>query len=163
MNLIMFYIVKIRLFFAICRKNAAKKTLQTAVDFSRSASENVTLYFERMLQVSLECERLAVEYKRLKSKNTEKPLLKLCLSMGEVVTSSKSEIALTKLDIETALVRHKYGDWGELTINEWKRNNRIAETGDGIIHSCYNHHGGTNICIDTCMPSGDTLLRMEGE
>ena len=163
MNPILFLITKIRLFFAICRKRAAKKTLQSAISISQAASEGVNEYFKHFLDVSLKCEKLAVEYKRLKSLKTEKPLLKVSLPLGCVQTSSKSEIALTKLDIETALTRHRYGDWGELTAGQWQRNNNIAKSGKGIVRSCYEYHGGNKFYIDTCMPGGDTLLHLEGE
>lgn len=163
MNPILFLITKIRLFFAICRKRAAKRTLTTAIGISQTASDAVSEYFNRFLEISLECERLAVEHKRLISYKTEKPVLKICLPMGNVETSSKSEIALTKLDIETALTRHKHGDWGELTVGQWERNNNIAKSGEGIVRSCYEYHGGNKFYIDTCMPGGDTLLHLEGE
>ena len=148
MNPILFLITKIRLAFAICRKRAAKRTLTTAIGISQTASDAVSEYFNRFLEISLDCER---------------PVLKICLPMGNVETSSKSEIALTKLDIETALTRHKYGDWGELTVGQWERNNNIAKSGEGIVRSCYEYHGGNKFYIDTCMPGGDTLLHLEGE
>ena len=164
MNPILFLITKIRLVFAICRKRAAKKTLNSAIAISRAASSGVNDYFNRFLDISLKCERLAVEYKRLKSLKTEKPLLQVCLPLGSIQTSSQSEVKLTKLDIETALIRHKHGDWGEqLTVSQWQRNNNIASSGEGILRSCYAYHSGDRICVDTCMPGGDTLLHLEDE
>ena len=163
MNPILFFIAKIRLIFAICRKRAARRTLQSAISISQATSGSVNDYFKHFLDVSVECERLAVEYKRLKSYKTDKPLLKLCLPLGKVETSSKSEVVLTKLDIETALTRHKHGDWGELTVSQWQRNNNIASSGEGILRSCYAYHSGERICVDTCMPGGDTLLHLEDE
>lgn len=163
MNPILFLITRIRLFFAICRKRAAKKTLQSAISISQAASEGVNEYFNRFMEISLKCERLAVEYKRLRSFKTDRPLLKVALPLGNVETSSKSEVALTKLDIETALTRHKFGDWGELSILQWQRNNRIALAGEGVVRSCYEYKDGNRFYVDTCMPGGDTLLHLEGE
>lgn len=163
MNPILFLITKIRLFFAICRKKAAKKTLNSAIAISRAASGGVNDYYNRFLEISLKCERLAVEYKRLKSLKTERPLLQVCLPLGNIETSSQSEVELTKLDIETALTRHKYGDWGELSETQWLRNNNIAKSGEGIVRSCYEYHDGNRFYVDTCMPGGDTLLHLEGE
>ena len=163
MNFILFWTTKFRLFFAVCKTRAVKRTLQSAISISQNASASVKEYFDRLLKVSIECEKLAVEHKRLCSLKSDKPLLKVCLSLGVVETSSKSEVKLTKLDIETALTRHKYGDWGELSVAEWSRNNRIAQSGSGIIRSFYKSKGKDTICINTCMPSGDTLLHLEDE
>lgn len=163
MNLILFFITRIRLSFAICKRHAAKRTLSSAISISQAASTGVNEYFERFIDISNQCEKLAVEYKRLKSLNSDKPLLKVCLELGNVETSSKSDVILTKLDIETALTRHKYGDWGELNERQWQRNNKIAQAGMGIVRSCYENHSGNRICVDTCMPSGDTLLHLENE
>ena len=163
MNPFLFLITKIRLIVAICRKRAAKKTLNSAIAISRATSEGVNEYFNRFMDVSLKCERLAVEYKRLKSFKTDRPLLKVSLPLGNVETSSKSEILLTKLDIETALTRHRLGDWGELSILQWQRNNKIASEGEGIVRSCYEYRDGNKFYVDTCMPGGDTLLHLEGE
>ena len=42
-------------------------------------------------------------------------------------------------------------------------NNNIAKSGEGIVRSCYEYHGGNKFYVDTCMPGGDTLLHLEGE
>lgn len=163
MNPILYLIAKFKLFFAKCITDKAKRDMRNAIDNTKTVSGSVNTSYDRFIKCAVKQEECAVALRRLKKRNTAVPILDKNVPVKGISTTQKADIALTKLDIQTALARHRNGDWGDITPDQWNLNNRIIKEGIGNIISCYKYHGNNRFYINTHLFNGDTFIRLEGE
>lgn len=161
-NPILYLITLFELFIARKRAKAAKNAMNHKITKTRTDADELDRCYENFLKRANREEKLAVKLKRIKNQNTDFAILKVCLNLGDVMKSKGAE-SLTKLDISTALTRHKHGDWGEQERNRWIDNNMAVIEGTGVICSRYKYHGGGAFLINTDILNRKTRICLEGE
>ncbi|MCL2047390.1 MAG: DUF6094 domain-containing protein [Defluviitaleaceae bacterium] len=72
----------------------------------------------------------------------------ICLPLGRVVITREASEALTDYDINSALQRHRTGDWGDVSESDWESNNNALKHGERILSS-YSSLNGENFWIIT--------------
>lgn len=162
-NPIEYLTVKIRLFLAARRTAAAKRAMEHSIQHTRSATEDIDQSYTRFLDKARQQEVLAVKLRQLQKKQSPYPILDVRVDTGSVNMTGPAEQALTKLDVELALTRHRHGDWGMVTPYQWRVNNRSALTAAGPIQSLYNCFGNKRFLVMTDRDRQTTQIRMEGE
>jgi hypothetical protein len=70
------------------------------------------------------------------------------LTLGQVVMTRGIEGVLTKQEIQTALYRHRCGDWGMVTPFDWDENDQAMNTGCRVL-SAYESSTGVKFWIIT--------------
>lgn len=161
MNRIKYLFTKLRLHFVARRALLAKSKMESAIKNSNHATESMSRRYQRFLSLSAKREQIAVSLKRITRKKTNRPILKVNLDIGAVTVSPNAENAITKLDIEMALARHKNGDWGDVTKIVWLYNNESAQSGSGNILSRYSYFGGDYFTIKTDLKRKTTSIQLE--
>ena len=57
----------------------------------------------------------------------------MILPMGRTVVSANASNILSDADINTALHRHRRGDWGEVGQSDWKTNDDAIKHGERVL------------------------------
>lgn len=163
MKVIRYLALKIRLLFIRIRVYAAKKRVLSGVQNSRSTTANMDRCYRHFLDLSAKREEIAVSLRRITRKNTNCPILAVRVDTGTVSVSSKAKEWLPDFDREVALTRHRNGDWGEPTAQNWKANNRAVCAGRGKLLSRYLSYDGGFFLIETDLRIPRTNIRLERE
>lgn len=163
MNYISYLWVKIRLLFIRLRVNAAKKHMLSGIQNSHYTTGNIDRSYRQFLGLSARQEELAVAIRRIAHKNTDCPMLSVKIDTGRVCVSPEAQNLLTDFDKEMALTRHRNGDWGEPTEQNWRDNNEAVRYKMGKLLSRYPHHNGGFFLIETDLRTPKTIIRLEGE
>lgn len=163
MNYIGYLLLKIRLLFIRMRVNTAKKHVLSGIQSSRHTTGNIDRSYRQFLDLSARQEELAVAMRRIIYKNTDSPMLSVKIDTGSVCVSPKAQNLLTDFDKEMALIRHRNGDWGEVSIPNWKDNNEAVLSDTGKLLSRYPCHGGGFFFIETDLSIPKTVIRLRGE
>lgn len=162
MNRIKYLIAKIRLFYAHCRVVVAKDHMTNLVCYSRGACDEIKDSYEVFLTRCKEQEKAAVAIKRLKPEN-DMPIMDIDLGVEHFIIQPKLSGNITRLDAEVAVTRHRYGDWGEVTLQNWRGNNAEASNPYGVIRSRYPLSSGGYFIVETDKRANRTELYLDGE
>ena len=162
MNHIKYLIAKIRLFFAHCRAVVAKDYMNKVVYYSRGAKNEIQDSYEHFLKRCKEQEKAAVAVKRLQG-DTDNPILDIDLGVEHYTLQANMSGRITRLDAEVAVTRHRYGDWGEVTLQNWRSNNAEVSNPYGIIRSRYPLFGGGYFIVETDKRVNKTEVYLDGE
>ena len=162
MNHIKYLIAKIRLFFAHLCTNAAKERMDNVIRSSRAAQDEIDNSYEHFLKRCKEQEKAAVAVKRLQADN-DNPILDIDLGVEHFIVLPNASGKLTRLDAEVAVTRHRYGDWGEITLQNWRSNNAEVSNPYGIIRSRYPLFGGGCFIVETDKRVNKTEVYLDGE
>ena len=162
MNYIKYLIAKIRLFYAHWRAVVAKDYMNKVVCYSRGAQGEIKDCYEKFLTRCKEQEKAAIAIKRLRPEN-DMPIMDIDLGVEHFIIQSNSSGKITRLDAEVAVTRHRYGDWGEVTIQNWRSNNAEANNPYGIIRSRYPLFGGGYFIVETDKRVNITEVYLDGE
>lgn len=162
MNHIKYLIAKIWLFFAHNRANSAKERMNSVIRSSRAAQDEIDDCYENFLKRCKEQEKAAIAVKRLRC-DTDMPILDTDLGVEHYVVHSSVSGRITRLDAEVAVTRHRYGDWGEVTLQNWRSNNAEVSNPYGIIRSRYPLFGGGYFIVETDKRAGKTEVYLDGE
>lgn len=149
MDKIKYLFAKVCLVFASCRAKSAKDLMNKIIKSSKTATEEIDYTYENFIKRCKQQEKATIRVKRIKSKNTNKPILNIDLDIEHYIVQPDAADKLTRLDMETAITRHRYGDWGEVSIYEWLRNNQAAKESNGVICSRYPLFKGEYFLVKT--------------
>lgn len=161
MNYIKYLIAKIKLFFAHWRANSAKERMNSVIRSSRAAQDEIDDSYENFLTRCKEQEKAAVAVKRL-SGDSDNPILNIDLGIKHFILNPNLSERLTRLDAEVAVTRHRYGDWGEVTLQNWRSNNAEAGNPYGLLRSRYPLFGGGYFIVETDKRANRTELYLDG-
>lgn len=162
MNHIKYLIAKIRLFFAHCLTNSAKERMSNVIRSSRAAQDEIDSSYEDFITRCKEQEKAAVAVKRLRG-DSDNPILDIDLNVKHFILNPNISKRLTRLDAEVAVTRHRYGDWGDVTLQNWRSNNAESSNPYGIIRSRYPLFGGGYFIVETDKRTNRTELYLDGE
>lgn len=163
MNRIKFFFAKIRLALANRRANVAKELMDKVIRSSRAKTEEIDYTYENFLKRCKQQEKAAVMLKRAKNENPDKPFLKIDLGVEHYIVQPDVSNKVTRHDVEVAVTRHRYGDWGEVSDHHWLCNNEGAKDPCGIIRSRYPLFGGGYFSVETDKRARTTKLYLGGE
>lgn len=163
MNYIKYLFAKIRLTFATCKVNIAKGLMNKVIRSSRAKTEEIDNSFENFLKHCKKQEKAAVMLKRTKNKNPNKPFLDIDLGIEHFIVQPDVADKITRHEAEVALTRHRYGDWGDVSVHHWLCNNEGAKDPCGIIRSRYPLFGGGYFSVETDKRARTTKLYQGGE
>ena len=162
MNHIKYLIAKTRLFYAHCRVAIAKDYMTNLVCYSRGAYDEITTSYDTFLKWCKQQEKAAIALKRLQC-DADYPILDIDLGVEHFLIRSNSSGEITRMDAEVAVTRHRYGDWGEVTLQNWRCNNTEVSNPYGIIRSRYPLHGGGYFIVETDKRKCITEVYLDGE
>ena len=163
MNLPALLFAKIKLFFTCCAMKQAKKNLNNAIHNTKTATDELNRLYERFLHKAKMQEEIAVSVKRHSAAHPERIFLRHVIDYGKTSVSDMADAALTRLDIERALVRHRLCDWGSVSNAQWCTNNYSAFHGQGEIRSRYHYCGGRYLWIITDLKQQLSKVCLEEE
>ena len=158
MNRIAYYWAKLRLWWASSRAKVSKQNMNRIISSTRSASEEITRSYEHFLDRSKEQERCAVALKRIQYRGTLCPILRTELHTDPYLVLPYAAEKLTRFDVEMALTRHRYGDWGARDACDWQINNSRVQNGAGAVRSQYRLLGGGYFYVETDLGVGKTQV-----
>jgi len=162
MNHIKYLIAKTRLFYARCRANTAKNYMDQLVCHCRGAHDEIMASYNTFLKRCKQQEKAAVALKRLQG-DADYPILDIDLGVEHFLIRANSSSEITRMDAEVAVTRHRYGDWGEVTLQNWRSNNAEVSNPYGIIRSRYPLFGGGYFIVETDKRKGITEVYLDGE
>ena len=162
MNHIKYLIAKIRLFFVHCLANSAKERMSNVIRSSRAAQDEIDNSYENFITRCKEQEKAAVAVKRLRG-DSDNPILNIDLNVKHFILNPNISKRLTRLDAEVAVTRHRYGDWGDVTLQNWRSNNAESSNPYGVIRSRYPLFGGGYFIVETDKRTNRTELYLDGE
>ena len=161
MNRIKFFFAKIRLALANRRAIVAKELMDKVIRSTRAKKEEIDSY-ENFLKRCKQQEKAAIMLKRATNGNPDKPFLKIDLGIEHFTVLPDAANKLTRHDVEVAITRHRYGDWGEVSNHHWLCNNEGVKDSCGIIRSRYPLFGGGYFSVETDKRSKITRIGLEG-
>lgn len=141
MTLIKYAIAKIRLVFASASAKASKNSMNKVIKNSRAATEEIEDSYENFLMQCKKQEKAKVELKKIQRRTSSRPILDTDLGIIHYIVSPQIADDLTRFDIEMAVTRHRYGDWGKVTPAQWLKNNEAVLSSKGDICSKHSLHG----------------------
>ena len=100
--------------------------------------------------------------KRAKNENPDKPFLKIDLGIEHYVVQPYVANKITRHEAEVALTRHRYGDWGDVSVHHWLCNNEGTKDPYGIIRSRYPLFGGGYFNVETDKRARTTKFCLDG-
>ena len=162
MNYIKYLIAKIRLFFANCFAKSARTHMDKVIRSSRAAQDEIDGSYENFLKRCKRQEKAAVAVKRLRG-DSDMPILDIDLGVEHFIIRPNVSGRITRLDAEVAITRHRYGDWGDVTLQHWRGNNAEVSNPYGVICSRYPIFGGGYFIVETDKRTGRTELFLDGE
>ena len=162
MNHIKYLIAKIRLFFAHLLANSAKDHMNGVIRSSRAAQDEIDDSYENFLKRCKQQEKAAIAVKRLRG-DRDNPILDVDLGVEHFNVQANVSGKVTRLDVEVAVTRHRYGDWGEVTLQNWRSNNAEVSNPYGIIRSRYPLFGGGYFIVETDKRANRTEVYLDGE
>lgn len=162
MNLIKFLFAKIRLALANRRAIVAKELMDKVIRSSRAKKEEIDFSYENFLKRCKQQEKAAVLLKRAKNENPDKPFLKIDLGIEHYIVQPDVANKITRHEAEVALTRHRYGDWGDVSVHHWLCNNEGAKDPCGIIRSRYPLFGGGYFNVETDKRAKITKMYLGG-
>ena len=162
MNRIKFFFAKIRLALANRRAIVAKGLMDKVIRSSRAKKEEIDYSYENFLKRCKQQEKAAIMLKRATNGNPDKPFLKIDLGIEHFTVLPDAANKLTRHDVEVAITRHRYGDWGEVSNHHWLCNNEGVKDSCGIIRSRYPLFGGGYFSVETDKRSKITRIGLEG-
>ena len=77
-----------------------------------------------------------------------KEILNAPFELGRVTITANADSALNKPDVDAAIERHKAGDWGDVSKDDWQQNNEFAKEKEMLL-SVYYDSKGTKFWIIT--------------
>lgn len=163
MNRIKFFLAKIRLAVANRRAIVAKDLMDKVIRSSRAKAEEIDYTYENFLKCCRQQEKAAIMLKRAKNEQTNKPFTKVDLGIEHYIVQPDVSGKVTRHDVEVAVTRHRYGDWGEVSDNHWLCNNESAKDPCGIIRSRYPLLDGGYFSVETDKLARTTKLYLGGE
>ena len=156
-------IAKIRLLFcSIMAKRAKKKLLEAFKNYPQSIRK-LSAAYENFLRAIQAEQRALVTLKALKTQYSRKPILMKIRDIGQYKVSRKAKEILSETDIACALERHKCGDWGEISPEDWARCNACMEAGYGYVYSRHKTADKRYFCIITDYAKTKTRIVTEEE
>lgn len=162
MNRIKFFFAKIRLALANRRAIVAKELMDKVIRSTRAKKEEIDYSYENFLKRCKQQEKAAIMLKRATNGNPDKPFLKIDLGIEHFTVLPDAANKLTRHDVEVAITRHRYGDWGEVSNHHWLCNNEGVKDSCGIIRSRYPLFGGGYFSVETDKRSKITRIGLEG-
>ena len=163
MKIVSYVIAKIRLVLAGHRVNVARGRMNSVLNSSRAAEDEIDRSYENFIRKAKEREKAAVNFKRIKNESFSKPLLKLDLGVEHYIVQPALANRITRLEAELAFTRHRYGDWGECGTAVWRENNRVARGNKGTLRSRYPLVGNDFFIVETDKRRRITVMYPEGE
>lgn len=164
MNLICYLWATLWLFFSARRTAFAKRRMKSATQNSHDVTSRWDKEYMRFLIMSSLQEKMVVLCKRYSRRGTDYPILKVNLNLGIICVSPRAIMALTGLDMELGLTRHKYGDWGIVPSTAWYDNNKAVKSGEGRLLSRYRYNDFEDaFLIETDLKTHKTDIRLRGE
>lgn len=149
MNCIKCIFAKARLVLTTCRVKVAKKLMDKIIRSTKAKKEEIDYSYENFLNRCKQQEKAAVMLKRAKNENPDKPFLKIDLGIEHYIVQPDVANKITRHEAEAALTRHRYGDWGEVSVHHWLCNNEGAKDPCGIIRSHYQLLNGGYLDVET--------------
>ena len=163
MNRINFFFAKIRLALANRRAIVAKELMDKVIRSTRAKKEEIDYSYENFLKRCKQQEKAAIMLKRATNGNPDKPFLKIDLGIEHFTVLPDAANKLTRHDVEVAITRHRYGDWGEVSKDAWQCNNAGVNYDMGVICSRYPLFGGGFFNIETDKRTNLTRVYLGGE
>ena len=154
---------KTRLLCAGFAVSIARVRMNRILKSSRGVESKIDRSYENFLKKCKSREKEAVNLKRLKNVKTGKPILKLDLEIEHYIVNPQLASKITRLEAEMALVRHRYGDWGECDIACWRENNKKAKMKNGIVRSRYPLLKNGFFIVETDRKNRIAVMYPEGE
>ena len=163
MNFNKLIIARIKLLFrSVKAKRAKKKLLETFKKHPQSIRK-LSAAYEKFLR-AVRAEHLAlVTLKAINRKYSRRPILMKIRDTGSYTVSRKAKEILSETDIVCALERHKCGDCGDISADDWKHCNACMETGYGYVYSRYKTADKRYYCVITDYPKPKTKIVTEEE
>ena len=121
-------IAKIRLLFRSMKAKRAKKKLLEAFKNYPQSIRKLSAAYEKFLRAVRAEQRALVTLKAINRKYSRRPILMKIRDIGQYTVSRKAKEILSETDIACALERHKCGDWGEISPEDWARCNACMES-----------------------------------
>lgn len=163
MNFNKLIIARIKLLFrSVKAKRAKKKLLETFKKHPQSIRK-LSAAYEKFLRAVRAEQRALVTMKAINRKYSRRPILMKIRDTGSYTVSRKAKEILSETDIVCALERHKCGDWGEISPEDWARCNACMETGYGYVYSRHKTAGNRYFCIITYYSKPKTRIVTEEE
>ncbi len=163
MNRIKYIFAKARLVLSTCRAKAAKDLMDKVIRSTKAKKEEIDYSYENFLNRCKQQEKAAVMLKRAKNENPNKPFFKVDLGIEHFTVLPDVANKLTRHDVEVAITRHRYGDWGEVSKDTWQCNNAGVNYDMGVICSRYPLFGGGFFNIETDKRTNLTRVYLGGE
>ena len=162
MNRIKYIFAKARLVLTTCRAKAAKELMDKVIRSTKAKKEEIDYSYENFLKRCKQQEKAAVMLKRAKNENPDKPFLKIDLGIEHYIVQPDVSNKITRHEAEVALTRHRYGDWGDVSVHHWLCNNEGAKDPCGIIRSRYPLFGGGYFNVETDKRAKITKIYLGG-
>ena len=156
-------IAKIRLLFRSITAKRAKKRLTDAFKSYPQSIRKLSAAYEEFLKAVKREQRALVSLKAIDRRYSSQPILMKIRDIGKYTVSRKAKEILSETDIACALERHKCGDWGEISPEDWARCNACMETGYGYVYSRHKSTGGRYFCVITDYSLPKTKIVTEEE
>lgn len=80
------------------------------------------------------------------------------IKLGRLVTTIGAAGIISSEDMQNALMKHQYGDWGNVPPEDAEANNQAVKEGGRILSSYKNSHGNTFWIITESDRSVTTFL-----
>lgn len=157
------FTAKVKLFFRSLAAKRAKYRLFKEFRKTPQSVKALSRAYERFLSAIKKEQRAVVALKAVRRQFSRWPILSLTLNIGNYTVSRKAKEILSETDIVCALERHKSGDWGEISADDWAKCNVCAKMKYGYIYSRHKTASGRYFCILTDCLAPRTKIVTEEE
>lgn len=159
MNLIKYIIAKLRLSIATANAQASKNSMNKVIKSSKAAKEEIDDSYDNFLKQCKKQEKARIGLKRIQRESGNRPILNADLGTVHYVVSPEIADKLTRFDIEMAVTRHRYCDWGKVNLATWKSNNDAVIGHKGVICSKHSLYGNGFFIIEGNVNSNTVNVR----
>ncbi len=163
MNCILYFKIKISLLMVNAQLKAAKKRVLFSVKSSRQTSDRMDGEYSRFLSIAEKREELYMQLIRVTKSKTARSVFDAPFDTGKISVSEQAEEKISAYDRMLALVHHRNGDWGEISVQDRADNNKSLQSGLGTVCSKYRFINGDAFWIETNLEKLKTQIRLECE
>lgn len=153
--------LKFRLLWTTVGAQVAEKIMNKVINSTKAAEDEMDFCYENFIRRAKQQAKAQVEYLREIGRPDGNPQIDVDLGVEHYIVKPDLAGKITRFDMETALTRHRYGDWGDVTNFSWVINNSYAKNRCGTIRSRYSINDNEHFIVKTDMDSRRTEMFME--
>ena len=119
--------------------------------------------YSRFLSIAEKREELYMQLIRVSKSKTARSVLMHPLTQEASACRNRQKKKISAYDRMLALVHHRNGDWGEISVQDRADNNKSLQSGLGTVCSKYRFINGDAFWIETNLEKLKTQIRLECE